>query len=56
MGPLCPCQNSKKPMKKVPGASLDEEPQARRNVNVHVFRAEQRTSTDKVLVMEQGAD
>ncbi|CAI9610098.1 unnamed protein product [Staurois parvus] len=22
MGPLCPCPNSKKPMKKVPGASL----------------------------------
>ncbi|CAI9551887.1 unnamed protein product [Staurois parvus] len=21
MGPLCPCPNSKKPMKKVPGAS-----------------------------------
>ncbi|CAI9536556.1 unnamed protein product [Staurois parvus] len=21
MGPLCPCSNSKKPMKKVPGAS-----------------------------------
>ncbi|CAI9572538.1 unnamed protein product [Staurois parvus] len=22
MGPLCPCPHSKKPMKKVPGASL----------------------------------
>ncbi|CAI9580087.1 unnamed protein product [Staurois parvus] len=22
MGPLCPCPNSKKPMKKVPGASI----------------------------------
>ncbi|CAI9553046.1 unnamed protein product, partial [Staurois parvus] len=26
MGPLCPCPNSKKPMKKVPGASHDARP------------------------------
>ncbi|CAI9577708.1 unnamed protein product [Staurois parvus] len=28
MGPLCPCPNSKKPMKKVPGASLILGPRA----------------------------
>ncbi|CAI9597856.1 unnamed protein product [Staurois parvus] len=28
MGPLCPCPNSKKPMQKVPGASLTPGPRA----------------------------
>ncbi|CAI9558267.1 unnamed protein product [Staurois parvus] len=51
MGPLCPCPNSKKPMKKVPGAShgppTDPEPSGSTRVSKWSVRPWLRTNEER---------